>query len=56
MNYDPYMYCRECRRVRPSEGFKPMAADGSKKRTVCGECVEKIQKFREASRRENNPK
>jgi hypothetical protein len=45
--YPADKYCRECKRVRPSEGFRAMAADGSQKRNVCAECAEKIKKCRE---------
>jgi protein-arginine kinase activator protein McsA len=44
-------WCRECQKVKPSEGFRHMAQDGTKKRTVCAECAEKIQKYREAAKR-----
>jgi predicted Fe-S protein YdhL (DUF1289 family) len=54
VSLDPWRYCRECQRVRPSEGFRSMAADGSKKRTVCAECAEKIRKFREEARNRAN--
>jgi hypothetical protein len=54
VSYPNDRYCRECQRVRPSEGFRSMAADGSKKRTVCAECAEKIRKFREEARNRAN--
>jgi hypothetical protein len=47
MVHDTVKYCFECKLIRPRDGFRSMAADGSKKRTVCAECVEKIRKFRE---------
>lgn len=48
MNYDPVEYCRECDRVRPKDTM--CWASVNKKRRVCSDCRERIEREREKAK------
>jgi hypothetical protein len=46
MNYDPKRFCFECRKVKPTKGFRPLSRERGYPRLVCAECFTKLEAIR----------
>ena len=50
MNYDPMRFCFECKKLKPTKGFRPLSRTPRNPRVVCDECFDKVEAIRQERR------
>ena len=48
MNYDPKRFCFECRKVKPTKGFRRLSRGSGYPRLACAECFTRLEAIRTA--------
>ena len=46
MNHDPQRFCFECRKMKPTKGFRPLSRGPGSPRWACAECFDKVEAIR----------
>ena len=54
MNYDPMRFCFECKKLKPTKGFRPLSREPGNPRVVCDECFDKVEAIRTERRAQVN--
>lgn len=46
MNHDPMRFCFECKKVKPTKGFRLLSRTRAVPRLACAECFDKVEVIR----------
>ncbi len=46
MNYDPTRFCFECKKMKPTKGFRLLSRVPGNSRLACAECFDKLEAIR----------
>ena len=50
MNHDPMRFCFECKKMKPTKGFRPLSRTRALPRLACAECFDKMEIIRKEHR------